>query len=76
MSEKNEVEVEEKGLVRQVVEVFKDKMKELKPSEASIVFIVLSIIFTFGFIGFTAAIASGVIRLIQVIGQVVASGTL
>lgn len=74
MSDENK---EEKvGLVRQVVEVFKDKMKELKPVESAVVFVVLSLIFTFGFIGFTSAIASGVVKLIQVIGQVVASGAL
>lgn len=71
-----EPEKKEPGLVRQIVEVFKGKMAELEPVHAAVVFIVLAIIFTFGVIGFTSAIASGVVKLVQVIGAVAASGAI
>lgn len=63
-------EEKKEGLVRQIVGVFKTKMEELKPSEAAIVFVILAIIFTFGLIGFTSAIASGIVKLVQVVGVV------
>lgn len=70
MAEKKE---EEKGMVASIVEVFKDQMKELEPKEATLAFVVLSIIGTFGLIGFTSAIASGLVKLVQVIGTVASS---
>lgn len=63
----------EPGLVRQIVEVFKGKMAELKPIEAAVVFIILAIIFTFGVVGFTSAIASGIVKLVQAIGPIAAA---
>ena len=64
---------EKPGLIRSFVDIFKDKLKELNPRETAIVFIVLAIIMTFGIIGFTSAIAGGVVKLIQVIGAIAAS---
>jgi uncharacterized ion transporter superfamily protein YfcC len=76
MAEDKEGKEEEKGLVRMMTEVFVEKMKELKPIEASLIFFGLVITGTFGVIGFTSAIATGVVKLVQVVGQAVASGGL
>ena len=67
------MEENKNGLITSVVKVFTDKMKELKPIEAAVVFVALAIIFTFGLIGFTSAIASGVVKLVQVIPAVAAA---
>lgn len=72
----SEPEKKEKGLVRGVVEVFSDKMKELEPVHAAVVFVVLAVIFTFGMVGFTSAVASGVVKIIQIIPQVVGAVTI
>lgn len=61
---------EEKGLIRGVVEVFTEKMKELEPRESAIVFCVLTLIGVFGITGFTSAIVSGIVKIIQIIPQV------
>ena len=67
-----EKKAEDKGLIRGIIEVFTDKMKELEPKEAAVVFIILTIVFCFGAIGFTSTIATGIIKMIQIIPQVVA----
>jgi hypothetical protein len=66
----------EKGLIRGIVEVFSEKMKELEPKEAAVVFIILSIVFVFGLTGFTSAIASGIVKMIQIIPQVAGTITI
>jgi hypothetical protein len=63
-----------KGIFREITETFKDKLKELKPMEAALVYMGLCVIGAFTLTGMTAAIASGVVKLIQMIGIVVSSG--
>jgi hypothetical protein len=69
-----ENEVEKKGIFREITEVFKDKLKQLKPMESALVYLGVLVIGAFTLTGMTAAITSGIVKLIQVIGVVVSSG--
>ena len=63
-------EEKEVGMIRGLVDAFTDQMKEMTPVESAAVFIVLTLIGTFGIIGFTSAIAGGVVKIIQIIGTI------
>ena len=63
-------EVKQKGLIRGVVEVFAGKMKELKPVEAAIAFVSLFIVGSFTSVAMVSAIASAMVKIVQVIGIV------
>jgi len=72
-----EREVEEprrKGIFREITEVFRDKLKELRPMESALVYLGICVIGAFTLCGMTAAITSGIVKLIQVIGVVVSAG--